>query len=479
MLQKIQKYIEEWNMINAGDKLLVGISGGADSVCLLLVLCALYKEKDITLEAVHVEHGIRGEESRQDAFFVKNLCDKWKIPCEIVSVDVPAYSRSKGLGFEEAARILRYEVFAEIAKEKGAKVVLAHHMEDNAETVLFQMLRGSSLTGLCGMQPIRKDAEEVCYIRPFLAVHRKEIEEFLLLQSEKYCTDSTNKELEYSRNYVRNIVVPALEKVNAQAVSHINETAAKLSEIRSFMDFEMEKYWTECAVQNDVGICLDIEKLLALHIVLQKEMIYRAIAETAGSKKDIHTVHVESVRNLCKNQSGKELYLPYGIRVKKEYQKLLFISKEHQMQSSTVKENYFIEPADLKLCMEQNLTMPVNMGDDGEKIFIRVFSIEEGKNLEFPKNSYTKWMDYDKIKQGFCIRTRKSGDYFICDEYGHHKKLKQYFTDAKIPAAQREQMWLLTQESLVLWAIGGRMSEHTKITTDTKNVVEIIYQGGK
>ena len=478
MLQKVQKYIEEWNMIDTKDSLLVGVSGGADSVCLLLVLCALYREKEVSLEVVHVEHGIRGEESRQDAAFVKNLCDKLQIPCETISVDVPAYSQKMSLGLEEAARILRYQIFSEIAKEKKAKVVLAHHMEDNAETILFQMIRGSSLTGLCGMQPMRKDDQGICYIRPLLTIHRKEIEEFLLLQTEGYCIDSTNKELDYSRNYLRNIVVPALERVNTQAVSHINETASKLSEIRSFLDSEIEKCWIECAKQMPDGICLDTEKLLNLHIVIQKEILYRAISEMAGSKKDIGTVHVESLLELCKNQSGKEVYLPYGIRVKKEYQKLWFVLKKNELQQEAAGEAYWVEQRILEDCLKQGNAFSISIGEEEEKIFIRVFTIE-GKSMHFPKNSYTKWMDYDKIKQGFCIRTRKSGDYFICDENGHRKKLKQYFIDEKIPAAQREKIWLLTQESLVLWAIGARMSEHTKITADTQRVIEIIYQGGK
>ena len=170
--------------------------------------------------------------------------------------------------------------------------------------------------------------------------------------------------------------------------------------------------------------------------------------------------------------------MPYGIRVKKEYQKLWFVLKKNELQQEAAGEAYWVEQRILEDCLKQGNAFSISIGEEEEKIFIRVFTIE-GKSMHFPKNSYTKWMDYDKIKQGFCIRTRKSGDYFICDENGHRKKLKQYFIDEKIPAAQREKIWLLTQESLVLWAIGARMSEHTKITADTQRVIEIIYQGGK
>lgn len=476
MLQKVQKYIEELNMISSGDRILVGVSGGADSVCLLLFLYTLYREKDVSLEAVHVEHGIRGEESRQDAAFVEKLCQRMNIPCQIVTVDVPTYSQENGLGLEEAARILRYEAFVRLAKEKHAKIALAHHMEDNAETILFQMIRGSSLTGLCGMQPIRRDMDGICYIRPLLKVHRKEIEDFLMSHDMEFRVDSTNQELDYSRNYLRKVVVPALTEVNVQAVSHMNETAAKLLEIKDFLDSETEKHWAECQEKTSKGIALDTKKLFGLHPVIQRELLYRAIAEAAGSRKDIGAVHVEALKELCENQSGKEIYLPYGIRARKEYEKIWLLHKKDKELSE--KESYLVERDVLQRCLEQGTVVSIPIGEKGEQISLRVFPIE-GKSKEFPKNSYTKWMDYDKIEDGFCIRTRKSGDYFICDENGHRKKIKQYFVDEKIPASQREEIWLLTQEHLVLWAVGGRMSEHTKITSDTKSVIEITYQGRK
>ena len=161
MFQKVQKYMMELNMVSSEDTLLVGVSGGADSVGLLLLLHSLQEQMHFHLEAVHVEHGIRGEESVKDADFVEELCKRMQIVCHKVSVDVPAYCKAHAVGVEEGARLLRYEAFAKLAKERQAKIVLAHHMEDNAETILFQMARGSSLTGLCGMSPIRIDEDGV------------------------------------------------------------------------------------------------------------------------------------------------------------------------------------------------------------------------------------------------------------------------------------------------------------------------------
>lgn len=478
MLQKVQKYMMELNMVSPKDVILVGVSGGADSVGLLLTLNVLSKEMDIRLEVVHVEHGIRGEESLRDADFVTDLCQRMKLPCHKISVDVPSYSKETGMGMEEAARVLRYGVFSKLASEKSAKVALAHHMEDNAETILFQMARGSSLTGLCGIQPIRQDENGVTYIRPFLTLHRDEIENFLESHGMGYCTDCTNQELDYSRNYLRQVVLPALTKINTQAIGHMNEAAYKLSEMKDFLDIETEENWVQCAEKSENGLCIDIEKLSSLHPVLQKEILYRALAETAGSKKDISAVHVKALQELCENQSGKELYLPYLIRAKKEYDKLWLFIKEDEKTGVFEKESYVVSREELKACLEQGEMLCVSTGQTGEEITIRVFAVDE-KNTQFPQNPYTKWMDYDKIKQGFCIRTRQSGDYFISDVFGHRKKLKQYFIDEKIPAKQRETMWILAQDDVVLWLIGGRISEHVKIAEDTKYIIEITYKGDK
>ncbi len=475
MFQRVQKKLEELHMVSQGDLVLVGVSGGADSVALLLVLHGLKEEMGFSLEVLHVEHGIRGEESLKDAAFVKDLCERLQVPCHEIAVDVPDYCKKNGLGTEEAARILRYEAFSKLATEAGAKVALAHHMEDNAETILFQMARGSSLTGLCGMQPVRVDGNGVVYIRPLLFLHRDEIETFLGEQDQSYCIDSTNVELDYKRNYIRNEVLPKLSQVNDQAVSHINQTATQMSLFKNYLDLEVEKYWDETVSKEDVPT-VDVAKLKGLHLALQQQIAYRAISETAGVKKDISAVHVEEVLSLCENQSGREIHLPYGIVVKKEYDKLRLYKDAVKEQKKSIE--VFVSPEVLEESLSKKEIYEVVLGDSGEKLVVKVFAYD-GDSAQIPQKTYTKWLDYDKINKGFCIRTRQSGDYLISDALGHHKKLKQYFIDEKIPAAERNGMWLLAQENEVLWLIGGRISEHVKVTDDTKTVIELKYVGGK
>ena len=387
MLQKVQKTMVELNMVEAGDCLLAAVSGGADSVSLLLLLKELQPVLGFSLEAVHVEHGIRGEESLRDEQFVVELCKQHGIPLTCVKVDVPAYSKEHKMSLEEAARVLRYEAFSAVAGEKQAKVALAHHMEDNAETILFQMLRGSSLTGLCGMQPIREDETGVVYIRPLLRIHRKEIEDMLGAYGQAYCTDSTNAELEYSRNYLRSVVLPQLAQVNEQAVSHINKTAEQLGDIRDFLAQETQKAWAEVVTQEEAQVCMKLDALIRLHPALQKEVVLKAIAEVAGSRKDIAAVHVADVLELCGKQSGKEIQLPYQVVARRDFDTLVLFRRCEEKQTVWTE----VSGRELQAALESGETVEVPFGKEGELFRMRVFPYH-GKSAELPKKPYTKWI---------------------------------------------------------------------------------------
>lgn len=475
MLKELQKKMKELHMVSPGEKVLVGVSGGADSVCLLSALSEIRKEMNFAVEVVHVEHGIRGEESLRDARYVEDLCKSLQVPYQVHSVDVPAFAAEEGLGLEEAARKLRYQVFESIATETGAKVALAHHMEDNAETILFQMVRGSSLSGLCGMQPVREDEKGICYIRPLLFFHREEIEEYLKSRDLQWCVDSTNVELEYSRNFLRAKVIPDLTQVNAQAVEHMNQAAAHLSEMKDYLDLETEKLWSQVARVED-KIVLDIDMLSQQHVVMQRQIVYKAIVVAANQKKDITSTHVEDLLELSKGQSGRRISLPYGLVAWKEFDKLQISSSGN---TEEICDNiYQVLPEQLERLLKGEKDMVISIGEAGETFSFRIFK-KEDESLEIPRKTYTKWLDYDKIKQGFCIRTRRSGDYFISDAKGHRKKLKQYFIDEKIPMTNRDRMWLLAKEDYVLWLIGGRISEDAKVVQETKYIFELTYDGGK
>ena len=229
MREKVFAWIEQKKLIQKDDMVFVGVSGGADSVCLLLLLLEYRKRVPFSVQAVHVEHGIRGEESLEDAKFTRKLCERLGVSCHICEVDVPGYAREHRMGLEEAARSLRYDCFRRVAGESSAavkKLALAHHADDNAETVLFQLARGSGVRGLGGIRMIRELTGGVTLIRPLLGVTRAQIEGYLREQGADWRTDATNDDTGYSRNRIRHNILPELLKVNGRAGAHRAERGA-------------------------------------------------------------------------------------------------------------------------------------------------------------------------------------------------------------------------------------------------------------
>ena len=459
MIKQVKTFMEQWNMVPPGSRVLAGVSGGADSVCLCLLLKELSTQMDFTVEVVHVEHGIRGEESRQDAAFVEKLCKTHEILCRVVHVDVPAYAKEAHLGEEEAARVLRYRVFAEVAKETpGVRIALAHHLEDNAETMLFQLIRGSGIDGLCGMQPVRSGEEGEVYIRPFLQIGRGQIEDWLMRCGQEFRTDSTNYDETYSRNRMRSRVLPQLAGINPQAVAHMNQTMAQLQEIRDYMEGETARLAQTVIRRKEKQVCLDVPQLLMLPQALVMRLIRRAVQEAAGAAKDITAAHLQSVRGLLEKQTGKRVDLPYGLVAVRVYDDIMISAERACAQSVCVPLDGAQLPQKLRVA-------------DWEFTF-RLFPAD-GNTNKFPRKIYTKWFDYDKIKDSLAIRNRRKGDFFLLDAAGHHKKLEDYFVNEKIPAAERDACLLLASDTQVFWIVGGRMAYGAGISADTKQILEI------
>ena len=521
MIQKISEFCRTNNIIRPHETIIVGVSGGADSVCLLLVLRELQKELDFDIRVIHVEHGIRGEESRRDAGFVRELCARLGVDWEQVSVDVPAYAKAHGVGEEEGARILRYEAFEHAARECDGSVALAHHMEDNAETIVFQMLRGSGLKGMCGMQPVRLQEDGVRYIRPLLAVSRREIEDYLEKVNQTFCTDGTNADTAYSRNKLRQVVFPLLEEVNAQSVQHINNTANQLSMVWDYMDKQAEAaFGAVCRVNEAEGRAeVDITGIKELHPAIRNQVLYRMLALVAGRRKDISGVHVEQILRLIEGQSGRGINLPYGVAAVREYDRLILVKtmggkkpgkaagcgfiqengrpeticsadsdpmntkaqiggENNKAQEIMDSENSVTDISGLiRECVATGSKKKAALGADGEFLEISVHKFAGNMN-EIPKKTYTKWFDYDKIKDGLSVRKRRSGDYLVTDSAGHTKKLKEYFINEKVPLSKRDSIWLLAIGQEIVWVTGGRISEKYKVLEDSETIIEISYNGG-
>ena len=303
----ILENIRERELVKKGDTVTVGFSGGADSVCLLSVLWDLAAVLGITVKAVHVNHNLRGEEALRDEKFCEMFCKEREIPFKAVSVDVPAFQKERGLSLEEAARILRYEV---LEKEAGeGPVATAHHADDQAETVLLNLLRGTGLLGLRGMESKRGPV-----IRPLLPFSKDEILSYIDSHGLSFVTDSTNLENDAARNRIRNVILPELKKINAEAPEHILLAGEKAGEADAFLrGLAGEK---ASAYEVNGGVLVIPKKNLAKEPrILKRYVIIEALKRIPVPLKDWGEVHIGAIEKAFSSGNGYHADLPGKVTV--------------------------------------------------------------------------------------------------------------------------------------------------------------------
>lgn len=466
MLKRVRAYIEKYQMIAEGDTVIAGVSGGADSVCLLLVLLELQREISFAIRAVHVEHGIRGEESREDAAFVKGLCKDKAIPFIQYDYDVPQIAKERGMSEEETGRMLRYEAFEKEAERcVQGKISVAHNQNDNAETMLHHLIRGSHLRGLTGIPPVRGRI-----IRPLLCVSRKEIEAYLREKNQDYRTDATNFETIYTRNRIRHEVLPVLEEINPSAVSHMVRTAEALQEAQEYLDMQVGMLTRQTVHFEGREVLIETEKLKSVPNLLRTQVLYESLVKLVAFRKDIAEVHITDLWKLSERQVGKGICLPYGVTAVREYEGIRIRAGGRERPQTNGGDSR-TNAAEYRQRDAGTVGMPLA---ESMQFSCRVFE-KDAKIQDFPKKKYTKWLDYDKIKDNLFVRNRKPGDYFFLEEQGHVKKLKQYFVDEKIPREQRGQILLVADGDHIVWVVGYRISAYYKVTEHTRRILEIQY----
>lgn len=454
-MQKALDTIRTWKMIQPRDRVLAGVSGGADSVCLLMVLLELKKEIDFEIKVVHVEHGIRGAESLRDAEYVKNLCTKYGIDYECVSFDIPSMARKEKLSTEEAGRIARYQAFEQVGERWNAtRIAVAHNQNDQAETILWNLARGSGLDGAAGIRPVRGKI-----IRPLLECSRSEIEEFLRKKDITWCEDCTNRELDYTRNIIRNQLLPDMEKqLNNKVIAHLAAFGTEMRRTEELLQTLEEEACRKMAVIRPGEARIKVEKFGREAALLQERMIRNCLKKAGCGLKDLQREHIERIRDLADMQSGKKVSLPGKWTAHREFDQLV-IQKEGEAYK--------------KELPEIQLKIPGETQAETGYFVTRIISNE---NQPIVQKKYTKWLNYDKISKGILLRGRKTGDYLVVNRQGGRKKLKAYLTEEKIPASQRDHVWLLTSGEEVLWVVGYRISEAYKVEKSTEKILEITYK---
>ena len=439
MRKKMQKAIEKYHMFPQNGKIIVGLSGGMDSVALLHGLCSRKEEFRWEVTAVHVHHGLRGADADEDAAFAADFCRKLGVPCVIRKFDVKAEAAARKLGEEETGRLLRYEVFQELAAEDGF-IAVAHHRQDQAETMLMRLCRGTGLKGLGGMSPVRGN---IC--RPLLFCSRQEIEKYCKENGLTWREDVSNQEEKYTRNKLRLQVLPVLEEINPKTVERMSETAELLALEEDFLEQQAVACY-EAVKRKGAEVALDRKKLLELHPAMRKRVLRKAMGEFLSA--DVSQVQIEALEELLQKETGKSRDFLEGIRGENRYDALVLSVKQEKA------EGY---------CYVLPLGTRIFIPETGIFVTAWVADMYEKTTED------TKVFDAEKIGGTLFCRSRKNGD-VIALKNGR-KKIKDLFIDEKIPRNERETLPLIAAEE-VLWTVGLRVSE--KYQTD-ENTEKYLY----
>lgn len=455
---KVRKFNKRNRLFGKGERIIVGVSGGKDSMCLLDVLDKLKEEFGLSLLVLHVNHCLRGEEADRDEAFVKEQAQARGLPFYSERADVREIAAQQKMTEEEAGRFARYQIMKHVCMEKGyQKIAVAHHQEDVAETVLFQLFRGSGPRGLSGIHPKRE-----YIIRPILFADGREIEQYIEENNLKYCEDSTNFDVDYSRNKIRLRVFPYVEKeINNKAKIHVAKAAQKIALQNSYIEKQAKREYMQLVHADRGKYYYDCEEFEGLDLVIQVEILRLILKNFRDSVRDVTEAHYKMLISLTGKKVGKRIVLPGNIFAERRYGEVWFQpcpvreQKRYQMECQVPYEGR------------------VEIRQERMQIYMDVVPREKLPE-EIPEKDYTKWLDYDKIENGMCLRNPIDGDYFIMDASGKRKRLSRYFIDEKIPSGDRRKEIVLADGNHVMWAVPGRISNAYKVTEETKRVLVVI-----
>ncbi len=332
---KVQQYIKEYNLIKEKDKLVIGVSGGPDSMALLHICIFLKQEKKIpncTFIVAHVNHMLR-KEADDEARYVKRYCNLHGISCYIKKIDVKQLAKQEKIGTEEMGRKIRYQFFEEVRKkEKAQKIVTAHHANDNAETVLMNIIRGSGTVGLKGIEPVRTNKEGIVFIRPLLNCTKQEIEDYCEQEKLQPKIDKSNQENQYTRNKIRNILIPMIEKEwNPNIVETINRLSELARKEEKYLEKQTEIAYQGILIQEEIGkeIVLSLKKWKQQDFVIKSRVMRYTINRLLGTVKDIEKVHIEDMIKLCEKNIGNKYLIPNKkVKVLVNKGKIFFLAQE-------------------------------------------------------------------------------------------------------------------------------------------------------
>ena len=466
--QQVLDTIKKYDLIHHGDGIVVGISGGYDSVCLLHILSSISSEFDLKLYPVHVNHLLRGSEAQRDEDFVKEFCASLGLQVHIKKTDIAAKAQNEKISLEEAGRNARYEEFHRLARQMGAaKIAVAHSKNDQAETILMRIFRGTGPEGLKGIEYKRGEI-----IRPLLDADRAQIEDYVNAEGLQAVTDSSNLHTDYFRNRIRLQVLP---EINRAAGADITENLLRLSKIivtdEDFLRYNSELYYKKALkYKKDFYARLDLSQLKKMHPAICSRVLRKVVADITGSINGLSYTHIEKVIGLINDgRSGAGIHLPLGIMAVKSYEVLVICKQAEEPVGSF----------EYKLNTEGYTEIP----EIGGRLCARVIDFENSLEcrqfVQANKNTFTQFFDFSKPyrREEFAVmvRNRRNGDIFKPKNSAGTKKLKEYFIDNKVPRSQRDGFPLIAINKEIIWIIGNKTSDNYKVTDNTNSVLMLTF----
>lgn len=456
-LIKVERTMARHGMLAPGDRVVVAVSGGPDSVCLLDILYRLKDALGVNLVVAHLDHGLRPGVDEEETRFVASLADSLNL--RFFTQKTGGVIAPEEASLEEKARDLRYRFFASVkARAHAHKIALGHTLDDQAETVLMRLLRGSGPAGLSGIPPVRDNT----IIRPLIEMTREEVLHYLEKRNLHCVTDASNADTTYLRNHIRLHIMPRLQAIQPRVVERLAQTADIMRAEKTYLEQEAAR-WLEKAANRDRGggIRLPVSGVKALPKALKREVIRGALRRTGGSLRGVNLQHIKAVEQLALTSNPHaRIDLPHGMVAKRRYEHLLFGPHESGVQTN------FSHRIDGPGRWEMNLPAGT--------LFME--SVEKGPVSDLTHAPWTAYLDKGLIRYPLTLRNFRPGDRFIPLGMRGHKKVKDFFMDLKIPVEQRPLIPILVQGDKIVWICGHRVDDRFKVTSETEEVLKVSFE---
>ena len=465
--QRVLNFIRDHHLISGQQTLLVAVSGGPDSVCLLHLLFNLHRELGIVLHAAHLNHQLRGTESDADARYVSDLAHQLGIPATIEGHDVKSYQIQHHISLEEAAREVRYDFLAKVAKSAGAsQVAVGHTIDDHIETILLHMIRGTGINGLRGLQPrtewrLKGDKNSVTVIRPLLRVRREETATYCHDHKLSPRLDASNLSLSLLRNRVRHQLLPELRSYNPQIADALLRTAQIAKDDLAFLDSEAARLWIQIVQEQEDRIILDKGSFLELPPALKRHLLRTAIEKLLGTLKDIETRHIDGIMAVLTKPAGRRISLPGGLVFTIDYDRYFLAPETAPLSPFPALEGEF------------PLNLPGETSLPGWHVAATVASREQ---MAEKNDNFTAFLDFDETGDKLVARSRASGDRFQPLGLSQPKKLGEFMIDARIPRAWRQRIPVVCSPKQIVWVAGWRIDERVKVTSNTSRILRLKFE---